>query len=240
MKKLVYAYSNSTLNNILDDIECIVLVDDAMQMSPRRDIVFASEDKYHDKYFYMGLTREQLLQLPKREFKNLKDLEILRKLNKEDLTPDQARILYQANRDKFITKKPQVIDALNKIQACEHVRVGMFPNTLDFYNQILKRGGQVTDRDVKTIVDTLTLNDYYRSTFSTLDQNWNSLLMIFGYKGMYTFPPKEENGNSVTISHLDLYIKIDIDSISGSGYGVMSFHNPEYEMTDFPYRDNHR
>ena len=104
MRKLVYAYSDSTLNDILDEIECIVLVDDAMQMSPRRDIVFAAKKEYHDKYFYMGLTRNQLLQLPKREFESLKDVEILRKLNKEDLTPDQARILYQANRDKFITK----------------------------------------------------------------------------------------------------------------------------------------
>ncbi len=240
MKKLIYSRSNANDDSLLERVECLMLVNDALQESPRRSLVFAAKKEYHDKYFYMGLTRNQLLQLPKRELESLKDVEILRKLNKGDLTPDQARILYQANRDKFITKKPQVIDALNKIQACEHVRMNMFPNTLDFYNQIIKRGGQVTDSDVKTIVDTLTLENYYRSTFSTLDKNWNSLLMIFGYEGMYTFPPKEDNGNSVTISHLDLYIKIDIDSISGSGYGVMSFHNPKYEMTDFPYRDNHR
>jgi len=235
MKKLVYAYSSSTLNNILDEIECIVLVDDAMQMSPRRSLVFASENKYHDKYFYMGLTHEQLLQLPKREFKNLKDLEILRKLNKEDLTPDQLRILYQANKDNFLSSRKEVRAALDKIQACKYVNIYPFRKNISFANEIAEKGGQVTSKDVKAIIDSLQLEDYSYSTYSILDDDWNSLLMVFEYAGDYTFQPNDENGEPVTIAQMDIYIKVDIDSVSKTGYGVLSFHNPEFKM-DHPYK----
>ena len=102
------------------------------------------------------------------------------------------------------------------------------------YNQ----GALIQDSDVRNIVQRLHVKDYSYSTYSYIEANWNALLVVFEYSEPYTFEAVDPGSNpdGVTIDNFDVYIKIDVNNKTHEGYGVMSFHSPEFSM-NHPYSE---
>lgn len=231
MKKWIHSSINSEildldLSSIV--IKNIVFVSDAEDYNPGQEFIEASSK--NPRISYDSLSREELLALPKREFESIHDVSILRKLNYSDLTPQQQRDVALANKGNFHTKKADVESLLKKIQS-KH-KIYMFPTQKndDFVEEIQSKGGDVSDKDVVNIVSQLTVEDYCHSTLSYLRWDWNALLLVFEFNGSYTFDSVEKDKPGVTVTNLDIYIKIDVDNEDKKGYAALSFHNPEFKL----------
>lgn len=234
MKKVLCSIEGISYVLNLVEIKSIVVVDDAFSYCPRNNYISGAKS-VGTRVPYSSMTREQLLALPKREFERIHDVNALRKLEYTDLTPQQQRDVTQANKDHFLSSKKEVNSVLEKLQNCVAIHIMPYPKNNDFRNEIKELGGRVTDQDAYEIVGELTDEDYSSSTLSYLDYNWNALLMIFEFKGEHTFPSLTKGGDPVTVSDLDVYIKIDVDNETGDGYAAISFHSAEFEEMSHPY-----
>jgi len=236
MKKWIHGSEGSDsldFDQLVERIVSLTLVDDADANYAKHLHVFASESK---NLQYQGFTREQLLQLPESELASIHDITLLRKLSKDKLTPKQQIEVHQANADNFVCKISDVKSMLKKLKSCHSFHILDTEKNQTFFDKIWNLGGEVTDRDAKNIINQLHVKDYSYSTYSYLDQNWNSLLAVFEFTGQYTFSAQDGNSEGVTISSMDVYIKIDIDKETRLGYAIMSFHDPEFKMPH-PYKD---
>lgn len=234
MKKWIHATENLSIQDIqIDKIISVVLVDDVRDYYPKDKYIFADE-----RIDYTAYTRQQLLQLPKREFENISNIRVLRKLDVKDLNPMQKRIVEQANKENFQDTIKKVKEILTRLKNCHAFHIDPTAKNDSFVQEIFELGGSVTDIDARNIIHSLHVKDYSYSTLSYLDKNWNSLLMIFGYNRPYTFKPIEGDPTSkpVTIESADLYIKIDVETSTRNGYTAMSFHHPDFKL-NYPYKD---
>ena len=237
MKRLIRAANQALVNDIIlpEQIVSIVLVDDVNEFRPRDRRIFA--DSRHLQY--NDMTREQLLQLPSKELSKLTDVAALRKLKFEELTPAQQIIVDRANRNKIqdVSIK-QVKEILQKLKECYIFHIDDSDKNNTFMQEIYEKGGRVQDTDAEKIIHQLHLRDFVDATYSYLTRNWNALLVIFRFKGPYTFAPLKPGGDPVTEENLELYVKIDIDTRTERGYCVMSLHRPEGKMNpkfpDYP------
>lgn len=217
-------------------IKSITLVGDIYSANPRDYAVYSSTDLPKGKLDYSTLTREQLLQLPKRELEHIHDVRILRKLKKSELTIQQQRDIIQDSDKNFQSSINQVKGALQKLKECPCLYVWQTTKNNDFTQEIADLGGRLRDEDVENMVQELHVKDYSYSTYSYVDSDWNCLLMVFEYRKPYTFRPKVKGQPSVTVDSMDVYVKIDVESATGDGYSVMSFHRPQGKMVH-PYKD---
>lgn len=230
MKKWVHAsdefLSSNEVSEMLSnlDIKSIIVVDDAREYNPRDYQIYASDFNYNN------FTADELRQLDPKDLAKIHDVRVLRKLNKDELTPMQQIEVFKANEQKVndITIK-QIKEALAKIRDCGNIYIRQSVKNDAFRDKILKLGGRVTDQDAYEIVSELRVKDYTESMLSHLDDHWNSLLMVFEYNGDHVFPAKNLKGNPVEVKGLDIYIKIDVDN-DNNGYTAVSFHNPEHIM----------
>lgn len=215
--------STIQLANIIDfqslEIESIAVVDDAITYSPRSDYVYASES-----VDLSTLTRDQLLELPKRMRENIHDVNILRKLHKDELTFQQQREVTQSNMDKFQSNSKDVELMLDKLKNCASIYVLPSKKNTDFRKMVWDNGGVVRDDDIRAIINSLSYSDYKYSTLSYLDIDWNALLMVFSYEGEYSFRSRNDAETAVTVDSLNIYIKIDVDNETDKGYVAISFH----------------
>lgn len=230
MKKLIKSNADSFEFN-LNKIISIAVVDDVMSYHPRDYEIFASK-----QIDYSTLTHEQLLQLPKRERENIHDINILRKLDKNELTFMQQREVTLANQENFQSSIKEIRNFLNKLEDCPSIYVIPTSKNNSFRETIWEMGGKLTDEDVRTIISQLKVKDYSHSTYSYLDHNWNCVLMVFEYSGEYIFSPRHKGDDPIRAESLDLYIKIDTETTRGNGYVALSFHNPEFGLSH-PYDD---
>lgn len=231
MKRWIHAkeeFNQAIVNLAGIDVVSVVFVSDASEYRPGEEYVTASSKKPEVKY--SSMTREQLLQLPKKERERIHDIDALRKLKLDELTIQQRRDVTQANmQDKFKTSEKEVNKFLDVLR--KENKIFMFPiqKNRDFVADVASKGGDVTERDVANIVHTLTYKDNYKhSKYSYLDWNWNALLLVFHFDGEYTFPPLKEGDDPVTVEALKIYIKIDVETNNGKGYVALSFHDPQF------------
>lgn len=222
-----------SVEDILNNIISVTLVSDINDYSARHLHIFANESK-NSKYAWM--TREELLNLPEKERAKIHDISILRKLRKSELTPQQQMEVYKANSDNFVCKISDVKSILAKLKNCDSFHISDTDKNKSFSNKIWQLGGRLRDDDAWDIVQELHVSDYSYSTYSYLDRNWNSLLVVFEYKGEHTFRARDKRSEGVTVTNMDVYIKIDIESETHDGYAIMSFHEPEFKMSH-PYKD---
>lgn len=215
----------------IDSIISIVLVGDIDSYNPRDFAIYAAT-----KLDYSTLTREQLLQLDKKTLESIHDVRILRKLNRNELTPQQQYEVSQANKENFNSSIKDVKNVLAKLKECPSFHVWQTVKNNAFAKQIWDLGGRMRDDDAYNIIHDLHVSDYCHSTLSYVDSNWNSLLMVFEYNHPYTFSSRERDGEPVTVDKLDVYIKIDVNNEEKEGYAAMSFHAPEHALSH-PYKD---
>ena len=225
---LTYSEIVELLENI--KINSLVLAGSIDDYRPRDRIVASTPINYG------SMTRNQLLQLDEKELAKVTDIDALRRLKKEELTPMQSMNVYKANQEKFEVPIKTVKEILNKLKECRRYYLWNTTKNDSFANKIYRLGGDIELKDIKKIIQSLHVKDYTACTYSFLNDNWSNLLVIFEYKGSYTFGPAEENGNPVTVDNLKIYIKIDVDCDADVGYGIMSFHEPEGAM-HHPYSD---
>ena len=232
MKRYIYARSIDSLILNLSQVTSLTLVDDAFEFEPRdhqRSISITSAEKFRKDYFTMS--RQQLLELPEKELASIKDIFVLRKLKKNELTLAQQLLVKKANMEYSDKSSPKEIQkVLDKLKECKSFFIWPTTKNVSFYHEIEALGGQVENSDLKKIVKQLQVKDFTEFTLSYLDDNWNSLLMVAEYRGQYTFKSGDEGGQDVTVDNLDLYIKLDINDLNGKSIGAMSFHNPEFKM----------
>lgn len=230
MKK--YIHSASDIVDVeIDEIVSIVFVDDVNNYSPREDVVLASNGVNYNTF-----TREQLLQLDPKVLSRINDIEVLRELKKEELTPIQYMELRNANEENFTSTIKKVKEVLSKLKKKNKVFIGWSSKNESFANEIAELGSELTDKDAKNIIRSLNVKDYSYSTYSYLDRNWNALLMVFEYNQPYTFKAADESDQDVTVESMNVYIKIDVETETRKGYAVMSFHHPEFRL-NHPYKD---
>ena len=215
------------------EILSLTVTDDIDDYLPRFRDVYAGKG-----IDYTKLNHDQLMDLPKRTREHLRDIAILRKLDYTELTDMQRMIVKQANETEVVSLTiSQVREALQKLKECHRYYIWGTDKNETFADQIYAKGGEVTAKDARKIMHSLHVSDYSYAKYSYVSEDWNSLLMIFGYSGDYTFEAnEEENGQPVTVSGLKLYIKIDMDKETNRGRGVLSFHAPDGKMT-FPYEN---
>lgn len=240
MKKWVHAKQDLNLIQIhIDRIESITVVDNAANYSPKdfKASISITSAKAASRD-YASMSHDELMQLSKKERESIHNVEILRKLNKNELSPQQQRELYQANSEHFYDMKIKDIKAiLQKLKECKKFYLWGTDKNDSFIDEIQELGGDVTAKDIKNIIHNLHVRNFSSYTYSYLDVNWNSLLIVFRYYGDYTFKgDPEEDTTDVEVADLELYIKIDIDKVTNRGIGVMSFHHPERSMK-LPHAD---
>lgn len=236
MKRYIHSSSETldisfSISDVLTKIVSIIYSDDAEHISPRDTYVFGSS-----KIDYSKLTREQLLGLPERILHNIRDIKALRKLKRDELTMMQYMLVFNANqRDEFLSSKKDAKAALDAMKACHIFIVWGTQKNGAPYSLIWDNGCELTQKDVRTIIHDLDISDYSYSKLSTIDSSWNELLMIFGYSKPYTFEPRDPKGTPFTLNGIEIYIKIDIDSDTGEGYAVLSFHEAEHSIK-YPFK----
>jgi len=239
MKKWVHASQNENLALNLERITSITLVDNAFDFDPRnhqRSISIESAKQIRNDY--SSMTREQLLSLPKKELDAIKDVTVLRKLKVTELNPAQKVLVGRANFEyRYEASPEEVKKILQKIKECKTYFIWGSRKNESFAREVEELDGEVDNSDLRKIVRQLDADDFTEFRLSYLDINWNSLLMVLEYRGSYTFKALEEDGEPVTVTDLDLYIKIDVDNIDGQGVGAMSFHHPEFKMKH-PHANN--
>ena len=228
MKKWIHAeddLNSEVLDNlVIDQIVSITLVDDINDFFPRDRVIFAN-DRDAQLLNPRDLTHDQLIQIPQSERDKIDDIEILRKFKFSELNPAQKVRVGRANRTKLESlPDKQVKDVLKKLKECHLFYVDGTDKNKTFAEELYNKGGAMQDKDARNIIHRLELSDYKYGTRSDLAKNWSDLLLVFRFKGSYTFDPVEEGGQPVTEDHLDLYIKIDVDKRTYRGYCVMSFH----------------
>lgn len=231
MKRYIHSAEEAITSLEIDEIVSIVFVDDVEDYNPREEVALASKGVN-----YNNLTREQLLQLPKKELERIHDVEVLRKLKRDELTLNQYMELSNANKENFVDTIKKVKEILFKLKSKNKVFITWSQKNQSFADKLAEMGADITDVDARNILRQLHVKDYSYSTLSYLDRNWNALLMVFEYKGTYTFKSVEEGGHDVTVDSLNVYIKIDVDNETKKGYAVMSFHDPEFDLKH-PYKD---
>lgn len=209
----------------IEKILSLVLVGDAEHYEPRDEYISASKKPFDKDY--TSLSREQLLQLSKKELERVHDVNVLRKLRSDELTILQRREVTQANLGKFQSSKSEVANVLEKLRSQKTVFVWPTSKNQTFLTELQEKGCDATPRDVRNIIAKLNVSDYKYSTLSYLDTNWNALLMVFRFDDTYTFNSYEGDG-TVTVDNLEIYIKIDVETETGNGYAAMSFHRPEF------------
>lgn len=238
MKKWIHEIEASERNLItgvqINKIESVVLVDDVSILenyNPRDYAVYGATLNYNE------MTTAQLLQLSPKEIEKISDIRTLRKLPKEVLSvPQQIRVA-QDNAKNFENKISEVKNILAKLKDCHAFYISPTKKNGTFADELHKLGCVLRDEDAADIIDQLHVKDYSYSTLSYLDINWNALLMVFEYKGDHTFQPaRKSNADPVTVTGMDIYIKIDVDNETENGYAAMSFHNPEFKL-HHPYKD---
>lgn len=186
---------------------------------------------------YRSLTREELLSLPKKELEKISDIDILRKLDYDDLTIQQKRDVSLANQEKFTDNSSKVKQILSELRNCHSFHINDSEKNDTFFDEIYNRGGIITDEDARNIIYQLHVKDYSESTYSYLRKNWCSLLYIFDFNKPYEFKSNNpESDNKILVPDMDVYIKIDVDNKTRNGYAVMSLHRPEYKM-NHPYKN---
>lgn len=225
MKKLIRCESASTQLDISAlNIKSIVFVDDAEEYRPKNNYVY---DVYAtNRPDYSTMPRERLLSLKKNERENIHDIDALRKLKFDELTLQQQRDVTQANKEyTFRITKSEFDAIIKKINDCAGIYIIPRKKNDDFRQFIKDRGGRIRDDDVFAIVNSLDYSTGYQySKLSYSDKNWNALLLVFRYRGSYTFQPLKANDEPVTVDSLDVYIKIDVDNETDEGYAAISFH----------------
>ena len=234
MKRYIHSseieYSTFNLADILDKIVSITYVDDIDKISPKDSYVYGSS-----KIDYSKMTREQLLGLPKRTLENIRDIKALRKLKRDELTTMQYMLVFNANQGEQIqSSKKDVKAVLDAMKNCHVFRVWGTEKNNTFYDMIWNKGCELTQKDVRNIIHDLAPSDYSHSKLSTVDDRWNELLMVFGYSQPYTFEPRDSSFEPFTTTGIEIYIKLDVNSETGDGYVVLSFHESEYSM-NHPY-----
>ena len=235
MKRLIYSGKDAETFDIdFDRIVSIVLVDDLSEYSPGLMHVVSSEKSF--KLNYSDMTKDQIMQLSDKERSKIRDVDVLRKLDFSELTPAQQVLVGRANDQNFKSSIQEVKSALEKLKKCNAVHIWSTDKNDSFFEEIASLGGEVTDIDARNIVRLLNVKDYSYSTRSRLKQNWNSILMVFEFRDEYTFEGYSEGASPVTVSDLDIYIKIDVDKKTRNGYAAMSFHHPDNKMAH-PYKD---
>lgn len=236
MKRLIYSKTSKEFELHLTKITSLILVDNAFEFNPRNHANSISIDSAKKlRKDYSKMTREQLLELPKKELASIRDITVLRKLKLEDLDLAQKLLVAQAN-EKYsdVSTRIKVQEVLDRLKECKSFFIWRTAKNLSFVNEIENLGGQVENSDLRKIVHSLKVEDFTEYTLSYLDDNWNSLLMVAEYNGDYTFKAIDEDGEDVTVKGLDLYIKLDINELNGESIGAMSFHRPEFKM-NHPY-----
>lgn len=239
MKRWVHASQDANLTLNLDVVTSITLVDNVFEFDPRnhqRSISIESANQIRDDY--SSMTREQLLSLPRKDLDAIQDITVLRKLKVDELNLAQKLLVARANSEYRDESSPaEVKQILQKIKECKTYFIWRSAKNDSFAKEVEKLGGEVDNSDLRKIVRQLDVSDFTEFRLSYLDVNWNSLLIVLEYRGSYTFKALEDDGEPVTVTDLDLYIKIDVDNIDGRGVGAMSFHHPEFKMKH-PYTDN--
>ena len=214
MKKWIHGKKDSAnvLNDlIIDEIVSITLVDDIADFRPRDKVIYASKEKDFVLNL-MSLTHDQLMKLPEEERDKIDDIDVLRKFDYSELNPAQQLKVSRANRSKLTNiPKKQVKDILSKLKACHIFHVDGTDKNETFAESIYQRGGVMQDTDARKIIHRLDISDYKYGTRSDQDRNWCDLLLVFRFKGSYTFDSYEEGRQPVTVGDLDLYIKIDVE-----------------------------
>lgn len=235
MKKWIHATENQINAEIhISKIVSVVLVDDVTLLdtyNPRDYAVYGASLNYNE------MTTTQLLQLSTKEIEKITDIRILRKLPKEVLSMRQQIRVAQDNAKNFESTIKEVKNTLAKLKDCSSFYISPTNKNQSFAARLHEMGCILRDDDAADIIDQLHVKDYSYSTLSYLDTNWNALLMVFEYKGDHTFqPPRKSSASPVTLTGMDIYIKIDVDNKTENGYAAMSFHDPEFKL-QHPYAD---
>ena len=208
-------------------IESVVFVSDAREYRPGDSFISASADV--PRANYSSMTREQLLQLPKKERERIHDVDVLRKLRRDELTLQQQRDVTQANMHyKFKRSEKDVTAILGKIANDRAIFIFPTQKNQDFYESIAAKGGDVTRRDVANVVRMLTYSDYQNSTYSYLDWDWGAELMVFHFSGSYAFSSAEDPTQKIEASDFKIYIKLDVETVQRDCHVALSFHEPTF------------
>lgn len=225
MKRWIHGNTDGiNLDFLLDDIVSIVVVDDALDYDPGPSYVEASSSDF--KVDYSGMSAEALLALSEKERAKIDDVAVLRKLPKDVLTPNQQRQVTQANKNDVINlNRKEKEEILTKLRNCKYISILPTDKNRTFAEEIREKGGQITNRDVVNILNQIDVSGckYGKLSYSG-KATWNNLLVIFNYKGDYTFNGYDSSDNPITVTDLDLYIKIDVEAKHGDGYVALSFH----------------
>lgn len=239
MKRYLHTNVNSEFKFYLTDIASITLVENAFDFNPRDHVYSVSVTSAKKlRKDYTVMSKEQLLALPKKELAAINNINVLRKLDVTDLTPAQKVLVGQANKDyRDIGTKNKVKKVLEKLKECKAFFIWPSKKNRSFIAEVRDLGGEVENSDVRKIIHSLKPEDFTEFRISYLDQNWNSIMAVFEYRGDYTFKAIDTDGYDVQVKDLDLYLKIDFDTEDGQGIGAVSFHHPEFRM-NHPYADD--
>lgn len=101
-----------------------------------------------------------------------------------------------------------------------------------FSDSLRAEGIVIRDSDVERIVKQLHVKDFSHGKYSYEVDSWCHLWAVFEFNDSYTFHDKE--GNEIIKQNFRIYIKLDSEENENGTVAVISFHDPEFNLSH-PY-----
>ena len=227
MKRFIHATERLPhLRDIVDRINFINFCEDITRMPCTISCAEELPDGVDltEEQSLISLTDEQLSELSSIEIKKFTNTELLNRLARIDnskLSLAQRNLLKQANKDKFVVDKADVVDLLAKLKACKRISYsGQHVKTNSF---ALDSNGDFREDDCRNIIKGLKLGDYVSHGYSDHDGFLGNNIVIFEPRVTW------RASNGAVFRNLLVYVKLDIDLTNNVAVALISLHDTNKE-----------
>ena len=212
------------LRDVVDTVELVVVVDDINTY--RMDHILGSEDIDYTDY-----TDDELLAISEDEMAEIFDVNTLVRilqLDPDRLMDYQCKIIDDADIHIEIDDT-DIVFLLNQIKQCSDFRIE--PKNR---NKAFARIHNLTDEDIKTLIRSLTMDDFVKKIWGVYGDHKGSQLLVFQPRR----PMTDKHGTPVP--DFEIYVKVDkTQSVAdGTAIIVISLHATRGEAKRQKKRDS--
>lgn len=189
------------LSDLIESIDAIIIADNAIDY--RMSYINGSEDIDYGLY-----SDDELLKISEDELPYISDFSTLDRLNQlvrkgkleYKFSKKQLDILKNQYRVKYVIDRTDIAKILDMLQNCNNIYLSYRTENVDFREYY-----DLDEQDFLDIIQSLTVDDYYKSTHSKNPNFLGNDLIIFKPKHDFQL------FDGTPIYDLEIYLKIDID-----------------------------
>lgn len=219
MKRYIKTAQHVHISDIISYISCFVITDNVLNLNWSE--IHSSDDisnEYDDEY-YSTIPDDILIATPKEELSHIDNIYILdriAKLDKSKLSRDQLNALKREYKKGYAIDESDCKYLIDLFKGCNRIRIAPNVKNIDFLSRY-----ELSDKDILAVLHNLNVDDFVASTRS-INYNYLGNNLIIAQPSVVIVQDDE----NIMIG-AKLYIKLDIDEISGSCAVFISFHEED-------------